>query len=214
MNTIVEKLLAHPIVPVFSHTDAEYSKKVLQASYDGGIRVFEFTNRSANAVETYTELKKYAEANCPDLVLGIGTIYTAEEAERFIKIGTDFIVQPVITAAVGEVCKKHDIPWIPGAMTLTEIYTATLLGAAIVKLFPGNVLGPGFVKSLRGPMRDVKLMVTGGVEPTEESLREWFQAGVNCVGMGSQLFNTTDMQVLKERIQVLMAFVKQDIVIL
>lgn len=211
MNTIVEKLLAHPIVPVFSHTDAEYTKKVLQASYDGGIRVFEFTNRNENALETYTTLKKYAETNCPDLVLGIGTIYTAEEAERFIATGTDFIVQPVLTPAVGEVCIKHDIPWIPGAMTLTEIYNATLLGAAIVKLFPGNVLGPSFVKALRGPMREVKIMVTGGVEPTEESLRSWFQAGVNCVGMGSQLFNTDDMTVLKERIKVLIAFVKTEL---
>jgi 2-dehydro-3-deoxyphosphogluconate aldolase/(4S)-4-hydroxy-2-oxoglutarate aldolase len=209
MNTILQKLLAHPIVPVFTHADAEYAQRVLHASYEGGIRVFEFTNRKENAFDTYRVLKKYAEQHCPDLMLGIGTIYTAAQAEQFIEVGTDFIVQPVTTAEVGEVCKKHTLPWIPGVLTTTEIYQATVLGAEIVKLFPGNVVGSGYVKALRGPMPDVKIMVTGGVEPTEASLREWFGAGVNCVGMGSQLFNTDDMEELKKRIQTLMTFLSK-----
>ena len=103
-----------------------------------------------------------------------------------------FVVQPCATAEVAEVCAAHDIPWLPGALTPTEINQAVRLGAAVVKIFPGNAVGPDYVKSLRGPMPDVKLMVTGGVEPTEESLNAWFGAGVNAVGMGSQLFKDAD----------------------
>ena len=190
--TSTETLLAYPLVPVFYHADAETCKTVLKASYDGGVRVFEFTNRGENALEGFSGLVKYAQENCPGLVLGIGTIATAESAQQFIDAGADFVVQPFTTPAVGEVCRKNGIPWIPGTMTVTEIQQATVLGAEVVKIFPGNVLGSAYIKALRGPLPKVKIMVTGGVEPTEASLREWFSAGVNAVGLGSQLFKNTD----------------------
>lgn len=190
--TSTETLLAYPLVPVFYHADAETCKTVLKASYDGGVRVFEFTNRGENALEVFSGLVKYAQENCPGLVLGIGTIATAESAQQFIDAGADFVVQPFTTPAVGEVCRKNGIPWIPGTMTVTEIQQATVLGAEVVKIFPGNVLGSAYIKALRGPLPKVKIMVTGGVEPTEASLREWFSAGVNAVGLGSQLFKNTD----------------------
>jgi len=190
--TSTETLLANPLVPVFYHSDAETCKRVLQATYDGGVRVFEFTNRGENALEVFGELVKYAAENCPGLLLGIGTIATGESAQQFIDAGAGFVVQPFTTAEVGEVCRRNGMPWIPGAMTVTEIQQATVLGAEIVKIFPGNVLGSAYVKALRGPMPRVKIMVTGGVEPTEASLQEWFSAGVNAVGLGSQLFKNTD----------------------
>lgn len=190
--TPIETLLAYPLVPVFYHADAETCKTVLQASYDGGVRVFEFTNRGENAPEVFSELVKYARENCPGLLLGIGTISTAESAQQFIDAGAGFVVQPFTTPAVGEVCRRNGIPWIPGTMTVTEIHQATVLGAEVVKIFPGNVLGPAYIKALRGPLPQVKIMVTGGVEPTEASVREWFSAGVNAVGLGSQLFKNTD----------------------
>ncbi len=190
--TPIEILLANPLVPVFYHADAETCKRVLKATYAGGVRVFEFTNRGENACEVFAELVKYAGENCPDLLLGIGTIATGESAQQFIDAGAGFVVQPFTTADVGEVCRKNGIPWIPGTMTVTEIQQATLMGAEIVKIFPGNVLGSAYVKALRGPLPRVKIMVTGGVEPTEASLREWFSAGVNAVGLGSQLFKNID----------------------
>ena len=204
---ILETVLHYPVVPVFFHADATYARRILDACYAGGLRVFEFTNRGSNAFEVFSELVAHVQANCPDMVLGIGTIYTAEEAKRFIQAGADFVVQPCLTADVADACRRSGTPWLPGTMTVSEVFQATRLGAAIVKIFPGNVLGPGFIKSLRGPMPTVPLMVTGGVEPTEDSLREWFGAGVNVVGMGSQLFkNPDDTEALSRQIAALLAF--------
>ncbi|MBC6992045.1 MULTISPECIES: beta/alpha barrel domain-containing protein [Hymenobacter] len=205
---VLDAVLRYPVVPVFYHADVAYAKRILQACYDGGLRVFEFTNRGANAFDVFSQLQTFVQEQCPDMLLGIGTIYTAQDAERFIEAGADFVVQPVTTAEVAAACQHNDVAWLPGAMTLNEVYNATQLGAKLVKIFPGNVVGPGYIKALRGPMPNVKLMVTGGVEPTNESVSEWFGAGVNVVGMGSQLFkNADDTQALVAQISGLMQFV-------
>ena len=152
------------------------------------MRVFEFTNRGIEAPTVFSALRDFVNENCPEMALGIGTIFTAEEAKDYINMGTDFIVQPITSLEVGEVCREHQIPWLPAAATLNEIWHAKLAGATVVKLFPGNVLGPGFVKAIKGPLPNIKVMVTGGVEPTQESIQSWLKAGANYLGMGSQLF--------------------------
>jgi 2-dehydro-3-deoxyphosphogluconate aldolase / (4S)-4-hydroxy-2-oxoglutarate aldolase len=187
-SQVLEKLVAYPIVPVFFHKSESVTKSILECCYNGGIRAFEFTNRGAEAPTVFAEAAKFVRANFPDMALGIGTIFNAEQAKQFIELGAAFVVQPVTTKEVGDYCQSKSIAWAPGAGTANEVYNATLLGADIVKLFPGNVLGPGFVKSLKGPMPNVKLMVTGGVDPTTESLTSWFRSGVTSVGIGSQLF--------------------------
>jgi 2-dehydro-3-deoxyphosphogluconate aldolase/(4S)-4-hydroxy-2-oxoglutarate aldolase len=202
-------LLRYPVVPVFYHADAAYAQRILQACYAGGIRVFEFVNRGEQALDVFRQLQPFVAEKCPDMVLGIGTIYKAADAEKFIAAGAQFVVQPLATAEVAEVCKAHGIPWLPGALTPTEIYNASELGAAVVKIFPGNVVGPDYIKALRGPMPHTRLMVTGGVEPTRESVSAWFGAGVNAVGMGSQLFkNADDTAALSASISELMQFVQ------
>ena len=187
-SIVYSRIEETPIVPLFFNADLRVAQQVLKACYDGGIRVFEFTNRGAEAPAIFAKLIDYCEKECPDLVLGIGTIYDAKQANEFIAMGADFMLQPFTTPEVGEVCAKHDIPWMPGTMTLTEIRNAEILGAKYVKIFPGNVVGPGFVKAIKGPMPKTKIMVTGGVEPNKESLSSWFGAGAAAVGMGSQLF--------------------------
>lgn len=187
-TVVYQQFTETPIVPLFFNADLGVAQNVLKACYDGGIRVFEFTNRGAEAPTIFAKLIDFCEKECPDLVLGIGTIYDAKQASEFIQMGADFMLQPFTTPEVGEICAKHDIPWMPGTMTLTEIRNAELLGAKIVKIFPGNVVGPGFVKAIKGPMPHSKIMVTGGVEPTQESMKTWFDAGAAVVGMGSQLF--------------------------
>ena len=187
-SIVYSRIEETPIVPLFFNADLTVAQHVLKACYDGGIRVFEFTNRGAEAPAIFAKLIEYCEKECPDLVLGIGTIYDAKQANEFIAMGADFMLQPFTTPEVGEVCAKHDIPWMPGTMTLTEIRNAEILGAKYVKIFPGNVVGPGFVKAIKGPMPKTKIMVTGGVEPNKESLSSWFGAGAAAVGMGSQLF--------------------------
>jgi 2-dehydro-3-deoxyphosphogluconate aldolase/(4S)-4-hydroxy-2-oxoglutarate aldolase len=207
-SEVLAQVLAAPLVPVFFHADAAYAQDMVRACYAGGIRVFEFTNRGANAFEVFQELAKLTATDCPDLVLGIGTIYNAADAERFIAAGAAFVVQPVTTTDVAAVCQRHDVAWVPGAMTLNEIYAATQLGAQLVKVFPGNVVGPDYIKAVRGPMPATKLMVTGGVEPTEASLAEWFGAGINAVGIGSQLFKgASDPAVVTARVAPLMQFI-------
>jgi 2-dehydro-3-deoxyphosphogluconate aldolase/(4S)-4-hydroxy-2-oxoglutarate aldolase len=195
-------LREHPIVPVYYNADIQQAQAIVQACYDGGLRLFEFTNRGNMAFAVFSQLVEYVRANCPGMAMGIGTILTPEDAERFMDAGADFVVQPVTTAVIGKICQTRGIPWIPAGSTLNEIYQATQLGANVVKVFPGNVVGPGFIKAILGPMPHLKLMVTGGVEPTTDSLTTWFKAGVTAVGIGSQLFSgpSADPSALRERI--------------
>lgn len=176
------------VLPLFYHADIEIAKEVINAAYRGGARAFEFTNRGENAYNVFTGLLAHVKESLPGLSLGIGTIYDEETAQKFIDAGTDFIVTPCLNPAVGQACVKAGIPWIPGVSTLTEIYNAQQAGAEVVKLFPGEVVGSAFVRAIRGPMPKVKIMVTGGVQPTKESIDEWFGAGAYAVGLGSNLF--------------------------
>ena len=187
------KLSEVPIMPLFNHPDLAVSKAVVKACYDGGITVFEYTNRGEGAALIFAELVKYIRQELPDMAIGIGTVFTAEEAEYFVSLDADFIVQPCLNPAVGEVCNKHKIAWMPGVMTITELYNAQQAGADIIKIFPANVLGTAFIKALKAPMPNAKVMVTGGVEPNVENLKGWFSAGVTAVGMGSQLFPKDDL---------------------
>ena len=191
-ETVIQKIIDYPFIPVFFHAEAAIAKHVLHACYDGGVRVFEFTNRGPEALAVFGELVDYAQIHCPDLVLGIGTIFTPAEALLFIERGAQFVVQPGTVKEVGFVCSENQIPWIPGVLTPTEIIQALHWGADMVKIFPGNVVGSSYIKSLRGPFPDVKIMVTGGVEPNSKSTNEWFQAGANAVGLGSQLFKNPE----------------------
>jgi len=177
------------IVPVFYHPDTEVAKKVVKACYEGGIRAFEFTNRGDFAHEVFTELVKWAEKECPEMILGIGSIVDAPTASLYIQLGANFVVGPLLNPDIFKVCNRRQIAYSPGCATTSEIGLAQELGAEIVKVFPGgNVGGPSFVKNIKGPIPWTKIMVTGGVEPTEENLTAWFKAGVTAVGMGSNLF--------------------------
>lgn len=181
------------LVPLFTHDDAQEVQQVVEAAYKGGVRVFEFTNRRKNSYDVFVHLLKQRE-KYPDLMLGIGTIMDAATTKKFIDAGADFIISPVLKLEMAEVCHQHNKHWIPGCATLTEIVTARDHGAEIIKVFPGSVLGPGFVSSIMPVVPDLNLMITGGVEPTEQNLSAWFKAGAMCVGLGSQLFTKDILQ--------------------
>jgi len=174
------------LVPLFSHDDASKSQAVLEAAYRGGIRVFEITNRKANSLEVFKHLRKVADG-LPGMMLGIGTIMDAPTTQKFIEAGADFIISPILKLEMATECHKNKIHWMPGCATLTEIVTAKEHGAEVIKVFPGSVVGPGFVSAIMPVVPDLKLMITGGVEPTHENLTGWFNAGAMCVGMGSHL---------------------------
>jgi len=178
------------IVPVFYHKDPEVCRNVIKACSDGGIKVFEFTNRGDYAHELFSELNKWAEKEVPELIMGVGSVVDAATASLYIQLGANFIVSPILNADMAKVCNRRKILWSPGCGSLSEISYAEELGAEIVKIFPGSsVGGPDFVKSVKGPCPWTSIMPTGGVEPAVENLREWFEAGVTCVGMGSKLFS-------------------------
>jgi 2-dehydro-3-deoxyphosphogluconate aldolase/(4S)-4-hydroxy-2-oxoglutarate aldolase len=183
----IQQLVDYPVVPVFYNSDLVICKNIFDACYKGGIRVFEFTNRGANALDVFKELVALLP-QYPNYSIGAGTILKSKDAEAFIAAGASFIVSPCYTSEVFDVCYQHKIPYMPGCMTVKEIYDAAQAGCEVIKIFPGDVVGAKFVKGVKAVFPKQKLMVTGGVEPTKESFASWFGAGVTAVGMGSQLF--------------------------
>lgn len=185
---VYRKILSTPVVPVFYNNDLEISKQIVKACYEGGVRAFEFTNRGDFAHEIFGELNKWAVTECPDLVLGIGSIVDAPTASLYMQLGAGFVVGPLLNPEIFKVCNRRQIAYIPGCGTVSEVGFAQELGAEVVKVFPGDVIGASFVKGVKAPMPWTNIMVTGGVTPAEENLKKWFDAGVSCVGMGSNLF--------------------------
>jgi len=177
------------MVPLFFSDDLELSKKVLKACYDGGARLMEFTARGDFAHEVFGELTKYAVANLPGMIMGVGSVTDGAAASLYMQLGANFIVTPILREDIAVVCNRRKVLWSPGCGSLTEISRAEELGCEIVKLFPGSTYGPGFVKAIRGPQPWTSIMPTGGVNTSEENLNGWFDAGVTCVGMGSQLIS-------------------------
>ncbi len=185
---VMAKIGSTGMVPVFYHKDAEVAKKVIKACYEGGVRAFEFTNRGDFAHEVFAECVKFAATECPELALGVGSVVDAPTAALYIQLGACFVVGPLFNPEIAPVCNRRLIPYCPGCGSVSEVGKAQELGCDLTKLFPGDVYGPAMVKNLKAPMPWSKIMVTGGVAPTEENLTAWFKAGVFCVGMGSKLF--------------------------
>ena len=187
-QAVMAKIGSTGMVPVFYHKDLEVARQVVKACYAGGVRAFEFTNRGDFAHEIFGELVKFAATECPELALGVGSVVDPATAALYIQLGACVVVGPLFNPEVSRVCNRRLVPYTPGCGTVSEIGAAQETGCDLCKVFPGDVLGPKFVKGLMAPMPWSKLMVTGGVEPTEENIKAWFGAGVYCVGMGSKLF--------------------------
>jgi 2-dehydro-3-deoxyphosphogluconate aldolase/(4S)-4-hydroxy-2-oxoglutarate aldolase len=190
----IKALLAQKLLPLYYQEDIGQCIDILKALYAAGIRLVEFTNRGSMALENFIVLKKLAAQTMEGMQLGIGTIKTAAQAEQYIKAGADFIVAPTINTEVATVVRQAELLWIPGCMTPTEIAQAEEAGATIVKIFPGNILGPGYISAIKELFPSIRFMPTGGVEVEKENLSAWFRAGVVAVGMGSKLIS-------KERIE-------------
>jgi 2-dehydro-3-deoxyphosphogluconate aldolase/(4S)-4-hydroxy-2-oxoglutarate aldolase len=185
---VLDQVNQTPFFVFFNHGDLDICQMVIRACYDGGIRVFEFTNRAKNAPAVFSELRPWARIEFPDLVFGAGTVYDATTAERYINMGADFIVSPAMDDEVGSICRQREIFWIPGCLSPTEIYRAEKMGASIIKIFPIVATGgPDYIKAMHGPSPHTRFMPTGQLKPTEDSLKPWLEAGAFCVGLGSGL---------------------------
>ncbi len=188
ITTILNHIQNYPIIPVYYNDDANKCISIVQACYEGGIRTFEFTNRGKKALDNFKALVDYRDKHLPELYLGIGTIKTPEEAQEYIQLGADFIVSPVVNPAIAEFTLKKDILWIPGCMTPTEISIAENAGAPLIKLFPGSIIGPDFLKNIKPLFPSLLFMPTGGIGLEKESLDSWFSKGAVAIGLGSNLF--------------------------
>ena len=186
---VVQQMKESGMVPLFYHSDSEVAKAVLKACYNGGARLMEFTNRGDFAIEIFTDLIKYTLAELPVMILGVGSVTDAAAASQYMLAGANFVVTPVFREDIALVCNRRKVLWSPGCGSLTEIANAEEWGCELVKLFPGNTYGPGFVKAIKGPQPWTSIMPTGGVTTEEENLSGWFDAGVTCVGMGSKLIS-------------------------
>lgn len=212
-TAVINQILEQGTLPLFFTPSEKDSIEITQIVYSAGVKVIEYTNRGDEALRNFKALKEEARKSMPDLQLGIGTIKTVEQAESFIDAGADFIVAPTVNPEVGRAAHNADLLWIPGCMTPTEISIAQGHDADIIKIFPANILGVEFLKSIRSLFAGQKFMPTGGVDLTEGNIRGWFDAGVCAVGMGSKLISNDVIKekkydVLKERTEKVLALIK------
>jgi 2-dehydro-3-deoxyphosphogluconate aldolase / (4S)-4-hydroxy-2-oxoglutarate aldolase len=202
-------------LPLFHFNDAEAVKSVVKACYEGGARVFEMTNRGDFAHEIFAEVVKYASKEFPDMIIGVGSIIDAPTAALYMQLGANFIVCPIFNPEIAYVCNRRKVLWVAGCGTLSEISKAEELGAEIVKLFPANqTTGPEFVKAIKGPMPWTSILPTGGIEPTEASIKPWIKAGAVCLGLGSNLITkeivaTKNFDKLKNDVANVLAIIKE-----
>lgn len=186
---VITQMKESGLIPLFYNSDINIAKKVLKSCYDGGARLLEFTSRGDFAHEIFQELNKYASKELPEMILGVGSITDGASASLYLQMGANFIVTPVLREDIAIICNRRKVLWSAGCGSLSEIAKAEELGCEIVKLFPGNIYGPEFVKAIKGPQPWTSIMPTGGVSTDPENLKSWFEAGVVCVGMGSKLIS-------------------------
>ncbi|UAY55824.1 beta/alpha barrel domain-containing protein [Arachidicoccus terrestris] len=191
---IFERITHQGILPLFFHKRREVSLSTLQALYSAGIRVVEYTNRGQEALENFKAMLELRDASMPDMLLGIGTIKNETEASAYHEAGADFLISPCYYQPISDYVQQHNLTWIPGCMSASEINLAEQNGVGFVKLFPGNLLGPSFMSAIKPLFPDLLFMPTGGVELEEENIRSWFKAGVSAVGMGSKLISNTILE--------------------
>jgi 2-dehydro-3-deoxyphosphogluconate aldolase/(4S)-4-hydroxy-2-oxoglutarate aldolase len=195
---VLAAMMEQGVIPVFYHPEVEVCINVIQACANGGAKCIEFTNRGEFASHVFYDVTRHFTKTDPSVIMGVGSVVDAPTAGVYIANGAKFVVGPILNADVAKLCNRRKIPYSPGCGSASEISYAEELGCEIVKIFPGSsVGGPEFVKAVLGPMPWTRLMPTGGVDPTEESLKAWFGAGIVAAGIGSKLI-TADLLKAKD----------------
>ncbi len=212
---VLNKMIEIGLVPVFYEGNVDVALKIVQACSAGGAKLVEFTNRGDLAYEVFCELVKHFQKADPTLILGVGSVIDAPTAALYISSGANFIVGPILNAEVARLCNRRKVAYSPGCGSATEISEAEELGVEIVKIFPGDsVGGPEFVRAVLAPCPWTRIMPTGGVDATKESITAWFKAGAACVGMGSKLITkelvaARDFEGITKKVQQVLAWIKE-----
>ena len=173
-----------PIVAIIRGAEGEKADRAVEAALAGGLRTLEITLNQPEACEQIARIKKRFG---DEIALGAGTVLDAAAAEDAISAGAEFIVTPAMLPEVIECCLNRSVSVFPGAVTPTEILSAHRAGAEMVKVFPAGRLGPAYIKSLKGPFPEIRLMPTGGIGLGE--FIDFLEAGADAVGIGGDLFN-------------------------
>jgi len=189
-----DAIVQQGILPLYFNADEKVTIEILRAIYRGGIKAVEYTSRGDTAFTNFIKMVEVRNAEMPDMLLGIGTIKNLNQAEEYYKAGADFFISPGFVPEIAAFLKSKEVLYSPGCMTPTEIIAAENAGVKFIKLFPGNVLGPDFLKAIKDIFPKLDFMPTGGVDTTKESIQEWFNAGVSAVGMGSKLISKKLME--------------------
>ena len=211
---VINKMMELRMVPLFYHSDFQVAKNILQACYNGGARLIEFTNRGDFAIEVFSKLIKFASKELPGMIVGIGSVTDSAAASQYMLLGANFVVTPVLREDIAIVCNRRKVLWIPGCGSLSEIAKAEEMGCELIKLFPGNVYGPDFIKSVKAPQPWSSIMPTGGVSIEQSNLLGWFKAGADCVGLGSKLISkeiliNQDFKKLEKNVLDTLQFIKK-----
>jgi 2-dehydro-3-deoxyphosphogluconate aldolase/(4S)-4-hydroxy-2-oxoglutarate aldolase len=189
IEKVSNAIVAQGMLPLYFNADETVTLEVLRAIYRAGIKAVEYTSRGDSALSNFTKMVEVRNAEMPDLLLGIGTIKTLQQAEEYFAVGADFFISPGFVPEVGAFLKSKGVLYSPGCMTPTEIIAAENAGIHFIKLFPGNMLGPEFLSGIKDLFPKLLFMPTGGVDTTKENISGWFKAGVSAVGMGSKLIS-------------------------
>ena len=189
IQTVTNAIVNQGILPLYYNDDETVTINILKSLYKAGIRAVEYTSRGKSSLSNFKKMIEIRNAEMPEMLLGIGTIKSLQQAEEYYKVGADFFISPGFVAEVAAFLIPKDVLYSPGCMTPTEIITAEAAGVTFVKLFPGNALGAGFMSAIKDVFPNLKFMPTGGVDITKESIESWFKAGVSAVGMGSKLIS-------------------------
>ncbi|MBL30134.1 MAG: bifunctional 4-hydroxy-2-oxoglutarate aldolase/2-dehydro-3-deoxy-phosphogluconate aldolase [Flavobacteriaceae bacterium] len=210
---VINQMEKSGMVPLFYHPELNILKSIVKACYDGGSRLFEFTNRGDLAIEIFSDLMNYVILELPGMIIGVGSVTDAESASRYMMAGANFVVTPVFRDDIALICNRRKVLWSPGCSSPAEIAKAEEIGCELIKLFPGSTYGPSFVKAIKGPQPWTSFMATGGVSIDEENLRAWFDSGVTCVGIGSKLISkeillNNNYEALKKKVSKTLALIK------
>ena len=186
-NELLKLIPQQGVLPLYFYKDADVSIEILKALYNAGIRAVEYTNRGEAALQNFKKMRVVCNEELKGMYLGIGTIKNGAMAQTFIDAGADYIICPGLIEDVATVADKNNMLWVPGCMTPSEIIRAENMGAKMIKLFPGNILGPDFMSAIKELFPGLLFMPTGGVDLDKDNIAGWFKAGVCAVGMGSKL---------------------------
>jgi len=191
---IADAIVKQGMLPLYFNSSEEVTLDVLKAIYRAGVKAIEYTNRGDAALANFKKMVALRNAEMPGLLLGVGTIKNMQHATDYMAAGADFLVSPGFVPDVAAHCVSNDIFYAPGCMTPSEIIAAENAGIKFIKLFPGNMLGPEFLTTIKDIFPKLLFMPTGGVDTTKENIEGWFKAGVCAVGMGSKLISKKLME--------------------